>query len=104
MIFLRGGVKSKSTGSFLGKTAPGFWNKLYRTNNTPADVTEAFCSAVADDVATGTTMIFGILCPVGIYTTANTNDTISHYAKMQTTVASGSFSVYTSSITAVRLR
>lgn len=106
LVMVRAWVKAVASGSFTGKTNPGFWFKAYRNNNTPSDIanTENFISAQADDFVTGSTVVFGVVTHATVYTTLNTTDVLEIQGKMATTTAAGSFQVYSASLIAVRLR
>jgi hypothetical protein len=102
LVMIRGGVKT--SGANVTASGWGHWFKIRRTNNTVADISESFASVPAIELDDGWSTVFGMLCAPAIYTTTNTDDNLAVYAKNSSNPTSGSFVVYTCSITAVRLR
>lgn len=76
---------------------------LQRTNNTPATITKATTTATLRIVSTITDTVGVMEIPAVIYTTTNTNDSLSVYGSVSATPAAGSVDCTEASIVAVRL-
>ncbi len=76
---------------------------LRRTNNTPADVANATTTATLRIVTTITDTVGVMPLPPVVYTTSNSNDSISVYGSLSATPAAGSVDVKEASILALRI-
>jgi hypothetical protein len=78
--------------------------KLRRTNNTAGDVTGA-TTTIDLPVATTLTHSYGVVTlPPVIYTTTNTDDSLTIFANVSATLGAGSIQVGEASIVALRIR
>lgn len=78
--------------------------KLRRTNNTAADVTGA-TTTIDLPVATTLTHSYGVVTlPPIIYTTTNTDDSLTIFANVSATLGAGSIQIGEASIVALRIR
>lgn len=77
---------------------------LYRTNNTPGNITNAQAIFKTQIVTTLTYTAGEITLPPVIYTTANLTDVLTLYAGLDTAPTAGSFQVTAGWLTALRIR
>lgn len=76
---------------------------LRRTNNTAADITNATTTATLRIITTLTDTVGVMTIPAVIYTTTNTNDSLSIYGSLTAAPSAGSVDCTEASIVAVRL-
>lgn len=78
--------------------------KLRRTNNTAADITNAAIATLDLPVMTTLTHTFGVFhLPQVIYTTANTNDSLTIFGSLSATLGAGNLNAVAAQILAVKL-
>lgn len=76
---------------------------LHRTNNTPADISNATTTLTTRVITTITDDVGISHLPMVIYTTANTNDAIALYGSVSATPSAGSVTATEADIEAVRI-
>lgn len=77
--------------------------KMYRSNNTPADISNSITTLITDIVTTKTGTFAVVDLPDVVYTTSNNNDIIQVWGSIDVVPSTGTFDAVEASIIATKL-